>query len=163
VAEGFADDSTGFAREIDLSYRGQQWVVRVALDEGDGFDADDARHRFEAEYDRLYGHIQPGGTIEITNVRIVGIGRLPSADLGVGGTASAAAEPVASRRVFVDAATGWQQVPVYAAGDLLPGHRLTGPLVIEARTTTVLAGADDRLEVDAAGNFMIHIASGSPP
>ena len=72
--EGFGD-SAAIEREVDLRYDGQQWPVRVALS-STGFDAAAARRAFEAEHQRLFGHIQPGGRIDITALRVVGRGRL---------------------------------------------------------------------------------------
>ena len=40
------------------------------------FDAAAARATFEAEHQRLFGHIQPGGRIDITALRVVGRGLL---------------------------------------------------------------------------------------
>ena len=42
-------------------------------------------------------------------------------------------------------------VPVYALGDLQPGHTLTGPAIIEAETTTVLVDTGDRVTVNDLG------------
>ena len=60
---------------LDLRYDGQQWPVRVAIG-AHGFDAGAARLAFETEHQRLFGHIQPGGRIDITALRVVGRGRL---------------------------------------------------------------------------------------
>jgi N-methylhydantoinase A len=62
------------SREVDLRYDGQQWPVRVALDAT--FDAAAARQQFEAEHQRLFGHIQPGGKLGITALRVIGRGLL---------------------------------------------------------------------------------------
>jgi N-methylhydantoinase A/oxoprolinase/acetone carboxylase beta subunit len=36
---------------------------------------------------------------------------------------------------------------------------LKGPALIEERNTTILVGLEDRLEVDASDNFLIHVAA----
>jgi len=155
--EGFEGDSVQLTHEIDLSYRGQQWVVRVGLDADGGRDAADVRARFEEEYERMYGHTQPDGIIEISNQRIVGIGKLPELSIGSSKQASGDPEPLETRSVFLDAETGWKEIPVYAGADLLPGHVLEGPLLIEERTTTVLVDSNDRVEVDKADNILVHL------
>ena len=155
--EGFDRDAVRLARELDLSYRGQQWVVRVGLGDGAGRDPVDIRERFENEYDRLYGHTQPDGIVEISNQRVVGTGALPR--LTIGGTGKATRDPVPLeiRSVFVDSGIGRRDIPVYAGVDLRPGHAVEGPLLVEERTTTVLVGASDRLEIDAADNLVVHL------
>ena len=155
--EGFADHSVQLTRELDLSYRGQQWVVRIGLDADGGRDAADVRARFEEEYERLYGHTQPDGIIEISNQRIVGIGKLPELSIGSSRQASGDPEPLETRSVFLNPEAGWQEIPVYAGSDLLPGHVLKGPLLIEERTTTVLVDANDRVEIDKANNILVHL------
>lgn len=155
--EGFEGDSVRLTRELDLSYRGQQWVVRVNLGSDGGRDAADVRARFENEYERLYGHTQPDGIIEISNQRIVGTGMLPELTLGASGQAGDAPTPLEQRPVFLNPDLGWQEVPVFAGADLKPGHVIDGPLLVEERTTTVLIGANDRLRVDEADNLVVDL------
>ena len=38
-----------------------------------------------------------------------------------------------------------------------PGQHIAGPALIAEHTTTVMVGPGDRLEVDGANNFMIHL------
>ncbi|MCY4497928.1 MAG: hydantoinase/oxoprolinase family protein [Rhodospirillaceae bacterium] len=159
AGEGFNGDTVRLARELDLSYRGQQWVVRVALGDGGGRDAADVRKRFEEEYDRLYGHTQPEGTIEISNQRVVGTGMLPGLKLGGVRNAAGDPEPLETRSAFVSPEIGWRDIPVYAGADLRPGHGIDGPLLVEERTTTVLVGAGDRLEIDEADNLVIRLST----
>ncbi|HYC63326.1 MAG TPA: hydantoinase/oxoprolinase family protein, partial [Reyranellaceae bacterium] len=67
--EARAGDVTLKERELDLRYDGQQWPVRVAISAK--FDPAAARRTFEDEHQRLFGHIQPGGRIGITALRVV--------------------------------------------------------------------------------------------
>ena len=64
-----------------------------------------------------------------------------------------------SRMVYQDSQTGWSETPVYNGSNLGPGHRLTGPLLIEEPTTTVLAGPGDSLGVDEFGNLAIDVGA----
>ncbi len=155
--EGFEGSAVRLARELDLSYRGQQWVVRVALDADGGRDPADIRSRFEQEYDRLYGHTQPDGTIEISNQRVVGTGLLPELSLGRSERTTKEPVPLETRSVYISPENGWQDIPVFAGNELRPGHVLDGPLLIEERTTTVLVGSGDRLQVDDADNLVLEL------
>ena len=159
AGEGFNGDTVRLARELDLSYRGQQWVVRVALGDGGGRDAADVRKRFEEEYDRLYGHTQPEGIIEISNQRVVGTGMLLGLTLGGLRKSAGDPKPLETRSAFVSPEIGWRDIPVYAGADLRPGHGIDGPLLVEERTTTVLVGAGDRLEIDEADNLVIRLST----
>ncbi len=154
-ADGFASDATRMERELDLRYLGQQWDVRVPFPEGSTTES--IRAAFEAEHERLYGHHQPDGIVEITKLRVVGIGLLPPLQPPDGPLAEEAPEPRERRAVWLDPARGRREIPVYGGADLRPGHRLIGPLLIEEQTTTVFVGPEDRLTVDAADNFVIDL------
>jgi N-methylhydantoinase A len=159
AASGFQPHEMRLQREIDLHYLGQQWDTRVVL--GDGALAEESlRAGFEREYERLYGHLQPEGGIEIAKLRVIAFGMLPPlspASLAPAETRSPAA--CEHRRVFVGGRDGWAETPVYAGADLRPGNAVAGPLVIEEATTTLFAAPGDTVEIDAAGNFVIHVGA----
>jgi N-methylhydantoinase A len=155
--DGFADGSAAIAREVDLRYDGQQWPVRVAL--GAAFDAAAARKTFEAEHQRLFGHIQPGGRISITTLRVVGRGLLDWTPPAAPSPQASAPTPRERRKVWIDPAHGWQEVAVYDGADLAPGCTLDGPLLIEEHTTTAFIGPRDRLEVDLRSDFLVHVGA----
>jgi N-methylhydantoinase A len=152
--EARASDARIVEREFDLRYEGQQWPVRVALD---GLDTKGVRQKFEAEHQRLFGHIQPTGRIEITTLRV--IGRTPLDWTPPAARKPQAAPPVPreTRPVWIDPAHGWRDVPVYDGAELRPGCTLAGPLLIEERTTTAFIGPRDTLEVDARDDFLVHV------
>jgi N-methylhydantoinase A len=151
-----AGEATVTEREMDLRYEGQQWPVRVTFE---GTDTLSARRTFEAEHQRLFGHIQAGGRIEITALRLVARDPLdwtpPAARPAQAGTP----KPREVRQVWLDPASGWRDVPIYDGADLGPGCRLNGPLLIEERTTTAFVGPHDILEVDARDDFLVHVGA----
>ncbi|MBV8187799.1 MAG: hydantoinase/oxoprolinase family protein, partial [Alphaproteobacteria bacterium] len=67
--------------------------------------------------------------------------------------------PRQRRPVWIDPRHGWQDVPVYDGGDLRPGCKLAGPLLVEERTTTAFVGPNDHLEIDAADDFLVHLGA----
>jgi N-methylhydantoinase A len=156
--EGFDERDTRFERELDLRYRGQQWDVRVRLEEGDLDDRAGLRARFEDSYERLYGHRQPESPVEIVKLRLTAFGMLPGLPAKSVPPAAGAPVPVETRPVFADTETGVVDTPIYRGRDLEAGHRIDGPLVVEETTTTIFVGAGDRLEIDSGGNYLIHIA-----
>jgi N-methylhydantoinase A len=157
--DGFGADAVVIEREADLRYDGQQWPVRVSI--GAAFDAGAARKAFETEHQRLFGHIQPGGRIDITALRVVGRGRLdwtpPAARPPQVGTP----KPRETRKVWIDPANGWRDVPIYDGANLAPGCKLKGPLLVEERTMTAFVGPSDVLEVDARDDFLVHVGGAS--
>lgn len=159
-AEGFPPDRQRLVRALDLRYPGQQSSLVVELESGPAgaFDRARVRAAFEARHRTLFGHIQPGGRIAVGALRLAGIGAMAGLALPDAAPVAAAPQPVERRRMYVDPVSGWAEAPVWRGADLGPGHTLDGPLVVEEATTTVFAGAGDRLTVDAAGNFRIAVA-----
>ena len=156
--EGFRDDDAYFEREIDLRYQGQQWDVRVRLPAAGQWDWSSVQADFEREYDRLFGHVQPQSPLEIVKLRVTGSGRLSIPRGGATGRrAETPPEPYETRRVYLDPETGEREIPIYRGREMLPGHVIEGPLIVEEATTTILVGPHDRLSVDNAGNYAVEL------
>ncbi|MCW5747752.1 MAG: hydantoinase/oxoprolinase family protein [Alphaproteobacteria bacterium] len=156
-AEGFAPARQRVVRALDLRYPGQQSSLRVEID--GAFDPVVVRADFEAQHQRLFGHIQPAGRIAIVGLRVAGIGAVEARDPQAPAPAAGAPTEVASRHAYIDERHGWMDAKVYAGADLQPGHRVEGPAIVEEATTTVFVGARDVLTVDVAGNFEIALAA----
>jgi len=151
-------------RHVELRYPGQLWSVRVPLTgpaigtRRAGPDAAAIRERFEAAYRRLYGHIQPGGRLEVTSINAVATGLLgepanpPAAPVPTSPPAS-----TGQRRCWLGPGHGWTRVPVHRGDGLRPGHRLDGPYLIDAATTTVLGLPGDRAMVAANGDLEVEL------
>jgi N-methylhydantoinase A len=161
AAEGIPAERVTLERELDLRYSGQLWSIRVPVDAGP---VDPARVRagFEAEYRRLYGHVQPKGTIVVSSLRITG--RAATGELAQPAREPDAGQPrpVETRKVW-HGEHGWLDTPVYAGADLRAGHRLRGPLLVEELTTTVLVGPFDELAVEPTGNFLVDVRAQAEP
>ena len=161
---GFGPEAMRFEREADLRYAGQQWDVRISeisaeTPAGAKALSEALRAAFEREYERRFGHVQPDSTVEITKLRVVGIGMLPRLEPLQAEPCDTAPEPASVRDVYAfgprGEPRGFVPTPVYRGADLQPGHRLEGPLLVEERTTTVVAGPGDRLEVLPSGDLLI--------
>jgi N-methylhydantoinase A len=155
--EGFEPADIHLHYELELHHPGQLWTIRVPVPAGD-MDAVTVRAAFEAEYNRLYGHVQPNGTIMVASLRLVARGSTGEVKVSGGAPAADPPLPIDTRSVW-HGVPGWQDTPVYDGAQIRPGHRLSGPALVEERTTTVLAGPGDELWVDHDGNFFIDLAS----
>jgi N-methylhydantoinase A len=153
-AEGFGNDRLLIVRALDLRYPGQQSSLQVEVP-ASGFDAAAVRKDFEAQHQRLFGHIQPGGRIGVGALRVAGIGQVGAVDPQGPPAATDEVKPIATRRVWIGEREGWAEARIYAGADLRPGHVVQGPLIVEEATTTVFAGPHDTLAVDTSGNFDI--------
>ena len=155
--EGFEPGDIQLQHELELHHPGQLWAIRVPVPSG-GTEAASVRAAFEAEYNRLYGHVQPNGIIMVASLRLIARGSTGHVAVSGGERAVDAPRPMATRSVWYGA-QGWLETPVYNDVDLRAGHQLAGPALVEAHTTTVLAGPGDTLWVDDDGNLLIDLAA----
>ena len=151
--EGLDPKNIHLQHELELHHPGQLWAIRVAVTAG-VMDPVAVRAAFEVEYQRVYGHIQPDGKIMVSSLRLTA--RSSTGKVAVSAGERTNDQPVAieSRRVW-HGSNGWVETPVYDGVEINPGHRISGPALIEELTTTVLAGPGDTVWVDDDGNFFI--------
>jgi N-methylhydantoinase A len=160
-ASRFEGASLELEPSLDLRYRGQQWDVRVTLGRGpDAFLMDPVQIRaaFEATHQRLYGHIQPGGALDITGLRVSGIGRFPNLATPALPVATQTPEPIGERLVWLGDETAPRLLPIYHGSQLGSGTVLVGPLIIEEDTTTLLIDGADRVTLHPAGLYRVTLA-----
>ena len=157
--EGFAASQVTLDCELELHHPGQLWTIRVPAygDDPSTIDAAAVRDAFEAEYQRLYGHVQQDGTIMVASLRLVA--RASTGDVATSETAPAESdpEPIETRSVW-HGPFGWCDTPVFDGEVLRRGHTIMGPALVEELTTTVVARPGDRLWVDANGDLFIDLA-----
>ena len=156
--EGFPDSLDCMGFQVDMRYVGQQWTIRLNLSRHDQVPA--IREKFEAEHERLFGHVQPGGSIEITNCRVVVHGRMPEVPHLALPLTNDAPRVSEKRLVHFDRDMA-VMTPVVSGFDMMPGMTMVGPLIIEEATTTILVAPNDALQVDCFGDYLIKIAGES--
>ena len=143
---------------LDLRYRGQQWDVRIALDPTTDFaklDPVPIRAAFEATHQRLYGHIQPGGALEVTGLRIAAIGSFPKPLTPILPKIETTPTPTSHRPVWVGDAETPVSLPIYDGSTLAPGPVLQGPLIIEEATTTLFVDGPDLVSLVGGGLYRV--------
>ena len=74
------------------------------------------------------------------------------------GSATLADARKGSRRVYHYEMQDYVDTPVYDHDRLIPGAVIDGPVIIEQRASTAVAGPGDKVSVDAYLNLMIEIA-----
>jgi N-methylhydantoinase A len=155
TSEGFSGDDVKLIRQYDLRYYGQERTVAVTTP---AIDPIEVRQEFEREYVRLYGYAQDKGRIEIVNLRVAAVGKIPPL-ISKGATGGAGAPtPIERRQVWVGKKEGFLSVPVYRGPALTSGQSIVGPAIIEEVTTTIAIGAGDVLEITPAGNYRVRLS-----
>jgi N-methylhydantoinase A len=167
-AEGFADDQLHLEYLLDLRYAGQGYELSVPT----GLDADltdpsldaatlaEVRRSFDAIHERLHGHQAPDEPVEVVNYRVVAYARVPQVQLQQ--HAPATNDVDAARKGERAASFAEYPTPVpcplYDRSRLQPGHRLSGPAIVEQLDSTVVVFPGQEAVVDDYLNLVIHTA-----
>ena len=153
ASEGFIEGETTFEYGLDLHYEGQQWDVNLILPRT--AKPKEIRAAFEVEYDRQFGHTNPEGHINISKIRVVGVGRLPPLAEPVYSFVEDTVVPVEKRSVYSETLESFVDTPIYLGAELSYGQSLKGPAIIEEATTTILVSPGDLVTVDRLNNFVL--------
>ncbi|MBW8637302.1 hydantoinase/oxoprolinase family protein [Hoeflea sp. WL0058] len=156
LREGFKEDEAIVQFTMDLRYVGQQWDIPVPVDLP--IEHDRVRSTFETMHEKLFGHVQTRGAIEVKALRSSATGLMEKLMQPRGAQTAATPEPGETRRIWVDQKSGWMDVACYSGATLASGHAFEGPALIEEQTTTLLVGDGDHVTVDNAGNYLIMMA-----
>ena len=166
---GFGPEAILARYQLNMRYRGQNWALSFDMhsqrgvhdlsfvDEQIGARAIEAFNRRHMEE---FGHIREGETPEVTGLRLATAVDTPTPPVGKGFDAPAtAAQPLRMRRANLG--TGFQDTPIFQGGALQPGHRITGPAIIEETFTTIVVYPGWTARVDDAGDYELNrVAAG---
>jgi len=157
--EGFPADQQRLLRSLDLRYRSQAFELNVAV--GDvmvpEIMAPDALEAVEAAFHRqhleMYGHADPGATIEVVNARLAAYGQVPkpSTERHTTATTSLDAALVERRTVWFDDAP--RDCPVWERERLPARALLPGPAIVEEFGATTVIPPGWRGAVDEQGSL----------
>jgi len=163
-AEGFTEDEIGLERSINIHYQRQVHELLTPV-VGDGplteGTLEETLDRFEALYEQRYGEgsAYKEGGIEITDLRVRGVGPLSTPDLQQTAPTSSTPEDaqVGRKEMHFEAAGGRTEAPLYAFEDLTPGDEVQGPCVVLTPVTTIVVNPGDIARMDRYENMRIRI------
>jgi N-methylhydantoinase A len=120
----------------DLRYRRQAYELTVPLADGPVTRAslDALAMAFHDKHRQTYGHANPEEAVQLVNLRLTAIGRLPGLRLA---QLPGVAPPRRRVRQVWFPQTGSSACPVYWRDGLAEGETLVGPAIIEATDTTI--------------------------
>ncbi len=148
--------------EVDLLYRGQSHVLRVAVPAG-RFDPEQVKADFAAAYLERFDLSLPEMKPVLVNVRTTVIGVRRKIDLNIFSPLEGKVEDALSgqRPVYFDGA--WHETAIYRR-DALPVHgRFDGPAIVEQADTTIVVDPGASCTIDAIGNILIDVGASSVP
>ena len=137
-------------RQADLRYRRQAYELTIPVSDGpvtrDSLDA--AKAAFHAKHELTYGHANRNEPVQLVNLRLTAIGRLPSLMLAQPGDATAVR--IRERNVWF-AGSGFVSTPVHWRPGLSAGAVVTGPAIVEAVDSTAVVPPGWTARVDDMG------------
>jgi N-methylhydantoinase A len=150
AAAGVADERRDLLRLADVRYRRQAYELTVPIPPGaitrDSIDAVAAA--FHDKHEQTYGHANREEVVQLVNLRLTALGRLPGMTLVQHTEASAAR--IKQRNVWFSE-YGFIACPVYWREGLTPGTTLDGPAIVEAMDSTAVLPPGWTAAVDERG------------
>ena len=162
--DGIPPERRVYLRIAECRYQGQGYELRVEAPSGAvgaGF-IEDLRRAFHRTHEREYSRHFEDKDIELVNIRVVGIGRIP--DLAPATVPEGGAEPAADsvtnhREVVFEEGGRARRLPTphYDRGRLKAGNVIKGPAIVEQVDTTTLIPPDLVATVDLYGNLVVKL------
>ncbi|MBT8099460.1 MAG: hydantoinase/oxoprolinase family protein, partial [Gammaproteobacteria bacterium] len=138
-------------RSLDMRYGEQIFEIPVSLSSID-VDSDDLIERitgaFHKRHEELYTYSSPEREVVLVNARVSVVGVMTAISAEPVVATQGRIEPKGERRAYVG---DWIDLPVYDLDQLGAGHRISGPAIVESRTTTILLKQGDSTSVTDTG------------
>ena len=161
-AAGLGADRVEERRAGDLRYVGQGYELRVAFpaDELDEAGLEEVWQAFHALHEQEYGHCFTESPIEIVNIRITGVGRMPkiAAPPAPAGGSLEEARVKTARSVFrVDGTLEGYETAFYRREALPVDAPFAGPAIIVQKDATTVVPPGWSVRVDTSANLILRL------
>ena len=157
VQEKFDREQLTTLRTAGMRYRGQSYEVSVPVSKLES-DEDIAAlaKRFHEAHRRRYGHMAASEAVEIVNFQVTAVGQTPKPQFHeIAETAGSRSLPPNEKRTAYFNAADAVEVPVFRRSKLPPGAVISGPAIIEEKTSTVVIYPGQQARVDGYLNIEI--------
>jgi N-methylhydantoinase A len=145
-------------RAVGMRVRGQAHALEVALPDG-SLDAARATMPsvFTERYLAEYG-VRPALNLQLTalRARVVRRTAAPGPAVAEVPPSDRAPTPLTTRPAYFTERGGFVSTPVFDWTALEPGHRISGPAIVQAPDTTVVVPPERSAVVDACRNLVLH-------
>ena len=157
--EGFQDTEIKIEPYLDLRYAGQGYELTVPCPMPPLTTADLAlmRARFDTLHEQNSGHKAETEPVELVSLRLVSLGLVPQAKLFPGEITGRKVESARTgeRKTFFGKEHGALPTAIYNRDLLEPGHRISGPAIVEQLDTTTVIHPEQEATVDEYRNIII--------
>jgi N-methylhydantoinase A len=161
AADGVPPEDTAFERSGDLRHVGQGYELRVPFpdDDVDAVALAAVFDHFVELHRREYGHVFADSPIEIVNIRVTGIGRMPkiAAPPPASGSLADAMLKEAPCAFRVEAALETVPTAFYRRRDLPVETPILGPAIIVQTDSTTVVPPGATASADRGGNLILRL------
>jgi N-methylhydantoinase A/oxoprolinase/acetone carboxylase beta subunit len=160
--DGIALDQVSFARYGDLRYVGQGYELPIKIPSGtlDEPAASAMFERFHRQHLAEYGHVFEASPIEIVNLRLTGVGKVPTiaaTQAETGGSLTAARIKSGSCMFRLNGRLDPVETAFYTRERLPVDRPFAGPAIILQNDSTTVVPPGHRIVVDPSGSMIIRI------
>jgi N-methylhydantoinase A len=161
AADGVPPAKHRIETRVDARYAGQSYELALPLADANGWSA--LPQAFHAAHQARFGHHDASSPVEIVSFGVTAVGLIDAPELPQirQGTDRPSA---VQRKVFYEADDPaqpgqWLQAAIYQRPDLLAGHVIQGPAVIEEISATTVLYPGDVARVDRYGSLLVTVGS----
>jgi N-methylhydantoinase A len=154
--QGVQEDQIELQRSLDIRYVGQSYELNIPFDSN-------FLEVFHEIHNASYGYAYFDKPIEIVNIRVRAIGKVPSIRLPQAFSQLKNNKPQIKRSVSVLMRDLPDTIPLYIYDQLTPGMRLEGPALIVSTDTTILVDYKDIINIDEYQNLLIDVYQSDQP
>jgi N-methylhydantoinase A len=148
--EGISPEQVIIEQILDMRYKGQSYELPVPFRENPW-------DEFHAIHQKAYGYSHPDAPMEIVNLRVRALGKIPPIPIRYSEnlTSDATHARIGKQRLYLS--QDEIEVPLYRGEMLKPGNRIHGPALIARDDTTILLEPTNISKVDHYLNLIISI------
>lgn len=166
IDQGLEFSEIHYEREADVRYTMQMAEVSTPVPSGtlDAGQIEAVGERFEQLYENIYGKgsgFRDAG-LQVITYRVRAVGSLHiRPELPEHPVLDTPPSSTGTRDVFLDIVNGLEPAAIYDYRELGASHKISGPAVVEAPTTTVALPRGTTATVDRLGNLVIRYTATS--
>jgi N-methylhydantoinase A len=158
-SEGFQDNEIKLEPFLDLRYAGQGYELTVPspMPPLKLSDLKLMRERFDAQHEQASGHKAETEPVELVSLRLISYGLVPQAKLSPSKTTGRklSQAKTGERKVYFGKQHGMLNCQIYTRDLLEPGHRISGPAIVEQLDTTTVIHPEQEAMVDDYRNLIV--------
>jgi N-methylhydantoinase A len=157
--EGFTESEMELNAFLDLRYAGQGYELTVPCPTPPlkPEDLTLMRQRFDTQHELASGHKAETEPVELVSLRLISLGLVQQAKLSPGKTTGRKVEQakIGERNIYFGKEHDILNCQIYTRDLLEPGHKISGPAVIEQLDTTTVIHPEQETTVDDYRNLIV--------